>query len=237
MLWNHKSNLTDISGATRFLYLGENVRPTYTYFDYSLSFDLDTYHDRNIYLPLWLLRTESYAIPNSDYEVIETSSLTSSKVLSTNSNKVCYIGNNHVPNRIEAIGILKEYGFEVDTFGSQSNPIHSKHQTLQNYRYTLCFENSYYPGYITEKLFDTFSAGTIPIYWGFSSHLPLNPHSFYTCQPNISLQESISNLREWDREYIYDNSLPPIFKKDYLDNLHHKVELPLSKVLYKLFVA
>ena len=42
----------------------------------------------------------------------------------------------------------------------------SKSTTLAQYRYALCFENSVLKGWITEKLFDCFFAGTIPVYWG-----------------------------------------------------------------------
>jgi len=41
-----------------------------------------------------------------------------------------------------------------------------KLKTLTGYKFTLCFENTIFPGYITEKLFDCLLAGTIPIYLG-----------------------------------------------------------------------
>jgi alpha(1,3/1,4) fucosyltransferase len=42
----------------------------------------------------------------------------------------------------------------------------SKSETLARYKFALCFENSILKGWITEKLFDCFFAGTVPIYWG-----------------------------------------------------------------------
>ncbi len=45
-------------------------------------------------------------------------------------------------------------------------PARSKSQTLAQYRFALCFENSILKGWMTEKLFDCFFAGTIPVYWG-----------------------------------------------------------------------
>lgn len=41
-----------------------------------------------------------------------------------------------------------------------------KFPVLAQYDFCLCFENSSFPGYITEKLFDCFATGTIPIYSG-----------------------------------------------------------------------
>jgi len=41
-----------------------------------------------------------------------------------------------------------------------------KFDTLARYEFCLCYENSSFPGYITEKIFDCFATGTIPIYRG-----------------------------------------------------------------------
>jgi hypothetical protein len=45
-------------------------------------------------------------------------------------------------------------------------PAGQKLNILLNYKYCICFENSYFPGYITEKILDCFYAGAIPIYLG-----------------------------------------------------------------------
>ncbi len=45
-------------------------------------------------------------------------------------------------------------------------PCSSKINTMSQYDFALCFENLSMQGYITEKIFDCFYAGTIPIYWG-----------------------------------------------------------------------
>lgn len=42
----------------------------------------------------------------------------------------------------------------------------SKSETLGKYKFALCFENSILKGWTTEKIFDCFFAGTIPVYWG-----------------------------------------------------------------------
>ncbi|NGX37498.1 MAG: hypothetical protein K1000chlam2_00654 [Chlamydiae bacterium] len=49
--------------------------------------------------------------------------------------------------------------------GGYSSP--EKLNTLKNYRFCIYFENTHtIPGYVTEKLFDAFAAGCVPIYWG-----------------------------------------------------------------------
>ena len=41
-----------------------------------------------------------------------------------------------------------------------------KLEVLGKYKFALCIENSSFPGYISEKLFDCFFTGTIPVYLG-----------------------------------------------------------------------
>ncbi len=53
----------------------------------------------------------------------------------------------------------------------------SKAETLGQYKFALCFENSILKGWITEKIFDCFFAGTVPVYWGapdIEDHVPAN---------------------------------------------------------------
>ena len=53
--------------------------------------------------------------------------------------------------------------------------VRSKSSTLARYRFALCFENSVLRGWMTEKLFDCFFVGTIPIYWGAPEILDVVP--------------------------------------------------------------
>jgi len=41
-----------------------------------------------------------------------------------------------------------------------------KVKTISNYKFVVCFENTSYPGYVTEKIIDCFAAGSIPVYCG-----------------------------------------------------------------------
>jgi hypothetical protein len=61
-------------------------------------------------------------------------------------------------SRVEASAVARSYRGEV--------PVFDKVETLSNYRFALCFENTAFPGYVTEKIFDCFVAGCIPIYLG-----------------------------------------------------------------------
>jgi hypothetical protein len=41
-----------------------------------------------------------------------------------------------------------------------------KREILAETKFNICYENGVFPGYITEKIFDCFFAGCVPVYWG-----------------------------------------------------------------------
>jgi hypothetical protein len=89
---------------------------------------------------------------------------------------------NLIPKRIEFVRAL---GTDIDIYGAEpgigpnkwkefSNycgAAKDKLQTLSEYNFVLAFENTDYPGYITEKIIHAFMAGTIPLYWGGGGYL------------------------------------------------------------------
>lgn len=61
-------------------------------------------------------------------------------------------------------------------YPSYKGTVVSKLETLKQYKFSICYENARdIPGYITEKIFDCFFAGCIPVYWGannITDHIP-----------------------------------------------------------------
>jgi len=52
-------------------------------------------------------------------------------------------------------------------FKTYRGKVKSKKEVLEKYKFAICYENARdIPGYITEKIFDCFFAGCVPIYWG-----------------------------------------------------------------------
>jgi GR25 family glycosyltransferase involved in LPS biosynthesis len=65
----------------------------------------------------------------------------------------------------------------------------SKHHFFAEHKFTLSFENSQSPGYLTEKLLHAKMAGCVPLYWG-TAETDFNPQSFV----NLSQLTSSSNI-------------------------------------------
>jgi hypothetical protein len=86
-------------------------------------------------------------------------------------------------------------------------PVLGKVAALSSYRFAICFENTVFPGYLTEKIFDCFVAGCIPVYLGapdITEMIP--PGSFIDARDFADLAALESFLRsmkpEDAREYI-----------------------------------
>lgn len=60
--------------------------------------------------------------------------------------------------------IEKIFGFKIPA--SYKGVVENKVETISQFKFCLAFENAQAPGYITEKIFDCFKAGCVPIYLG-----------------------------------------------------------------------
>ena len=65
-------------------------------------------------------------------------------------------------------------------FKSYRGPITTKGEVLSRYKFAICFENARdFKGYVTEKIFDCFAAGCVPIYLGASNISELIPEDCF----------------------------------------------------------
>jgi hypothetical protein len=62
------------------------------------------------------------------------------------------------------------WGWEKTGYRSYRGAVPDKLAVLKNYRFCVCYENIQGKrGYVTEKIFDAFAGGCVPIYWGASN--------------------------------------------------------------------
>ncbi len=65
---------------------------------------------------------------------------------------------------------LKQHILRYFPYPSWKGRVEDKIGTIAWYKFNICFENmSDTPGYITEKIWDSFKAKTVPVYWGASN--------------------------------------------------------------------
>jgi len=66
----------------------------------------------------------------------------------------------------QANGLPGKYYQAAQQVWAGSLEYQRKREVMSSFKFTLCFENCIFPGYVTEKIFDCFLAGCIPIYFG-----------------------------------------------------------------------
>lgn len=68
----------------------------------------------------------------------------------------------------------------------------NKIEILKQYKFCICYENSRkLPGYITEKIFDAFVAGVVPIYWGDQSTKKVIPQECFIDREKFSSDHAL----------------------------------------------
>ena len=117
--------------------------------------------------------------------------------------KFCAIvASGYEPFRQMTAGMLNSIG-KVDAYGRVFGKVdpRSKYEILKDYTFSVCFENSLFPGYYTEKPLHAWVAGTIPLY--FSDNWVTNDFnslSFINRHSHASAEDFIGAVR-----YFCDN--------------------------------
>ncbi len=88
---------------------------------------------------------------------------------------------------------------------SYKSKVERKKPILEQYKFSICFENAKdISGYITEKIFDCFFAGCVPIYWGADNITEYIPRNCFIDKRDFNsyeeLYEFIKNMS--DKEYM-----------------------------------
>ena len=98
--------------------------------------------------------------------------------------------------KLESSMLAKFYAWtNVRPFPCYRGTIARKRDTLERYRFSICYENiSDLPGYITEKIFDCFFAGCIPVYWGASNICDYVPQTCFVDRRKFSDHESLHHF-------------------------------------------
>lgn len=94
------------------------------------------------------------------------------------------------------------------TYPSYKGKVKTKKDVLEQYKFVICFENARdISGYITEKIFDCFFSGCIPIYWGannITEHIPKNCFIDFT------------EFKDLNEMYQYITSMSDVVYQSYL---------------------
>lgn len=75
---------------------------------------------------------------------------------------------------------LYGYRWKAGKYKNYKGSVDNKLDTLKKYKFSICYENTgNMKGYITEKIFDCFAAGVVPVYLGASNITSYIPESCF----------------------------------------------------------
>ena len=85
-----------------------------------------------------------------------------------------------------------------------------KTSTIKNYKFCICYENTNTPGYITEKIFDCFYAGVVPVYLGAENVTETIPENCFINRRKFKDDEEV---------YQYMKAMSKETYEEYLQNI------------------
>ena len=149
------------------------------------------------------------------------------------------ISNRHYQFRNNFFHELSKYK-KVDSGGKFGNNINkvvnNKLLFISQYKFSIQMENSATPGYCTEKLFEGFRAGTIPIYHGDESIINIiNPKAFILVKDESDFNYTISLIKDLDNNDTKYNEMriqKIILDDNYLVNEENKI----ISFFYEIFI-
>jgi hypothetical protein len=200
-----------------FWYSGENVRPPQGEWDLYLGFDNNLDPARSVYFPLWYLTsTNLFSCVKKSYwgfKIPTIEELLAARVFTQKKKKfvAAFLGKSY-PMRLHAIEALSRIG-SIDVYGTAARrPVDDPSKIASDYNFILCLENDAYPGYVTEKPFEAYLSGAIPLYYSIDNLGFLNQNAMINLAnyPNISewasrVGEVSRNIDEY--KFIYEQPL------------------------------
>lgn len=225
----------------KIFYTGENVRPNYDDCDMSISFDEDT--EQNIRIPLYLLYIDFFNEKSwgNPFYLLPADWIESNPYSKAPKAGFCSaVFSNPTTERMALVEAFKSQYKPISCFGrpfgSHTDGEHLKYLIVSQYKFSLCPENTRYPGYVTEKLFHAKTAGAIPIYSGSNNCFnDFNPKCYIDidqCDSTEELVEKIKIIDNSDTEYEKIKN-EPLFTRNLYDagGIYSKLS-GLSRLFY-----
>lgn len=113
-----------------------------------------------------------------------------------------------------------------------------KYSTLNRFKFNICFENCEFPGYVTEKIFDSFLAGSIPIYYGAPDILDFVPETTFIDFRKFGSPESLDKylklISENQANVLLSEAQKFLLSEDFQK---HSLKTFISNIISKIIKA
>ena len=191
-------------------YASEELEPDFNVCDYAIGYTDISFYDRYLHLPLFAYPASVEKTKKALYRNFDD------QKVNQNRDKFCnfiYSNGKGDPFRAEVFHALSKYKHvdsagrylnnmgNIDIAGSRyaTNYEESKIKFLESYKFTIAMSNAQKFGYLDEKIFDAWLAGSVPIYWGDPKISEFfNPESFIDCTMCKTPEEVVEKVKEID---------------------------------------
>jgi len=198
--------------AVRIVVVGENFTPDFQHYDYAVGFEHIQIEDRylhwagkdkyaNPYGECYRINGEiMYDLAMSKHERVDIKEF-------MNRGFCCRVVSNDLCSvREEFFERLNEKCYVASGGRTKNNlqppePVKDKHKFLEKYKFNIAIENGVSPGYTTEKIYQAWAAGCIPIYWGNPEIAKeYNEEAFVNCHNFSSIDEAVKYVLELSQD-------------------------------------
>lgn len=184
----------------RIFYTGENQAPDFNICDYAMGYDHISFGDRYLRMPIYVHYTDKM-------EKMEVKHLRIDSEADSGRDGFCsfvYSNNSASQERnifFEKLSAYRQVASGGRFMNNVGGPVADKLEFQGKYKFSIAFENTSHPGYTTEKIVDSFAAGTIPIYWGDPRIAEtFNTGAFVNCHDYASLDDVVEAVKKIDQD-------------------------------------
>ena len=226
------------NNSIKIAFYTENQITDFNTADYCIGHSHINYFDRYFKFPVYFIY-RFFEFNNMEIEIVRNRTLNSSI-----RKKFCaaIITNGWWTTdgfRMNFINELNKYK-QVDMGGRYKNnvgPVNNKTEFLSSYKFSIAMENTEGDGYVSEKIFDAFLSGTIPIYYGdYMIDEYFNPEAFILIRGEKDMKQKIEYIKEIDNnDELYKKILSQklFLNKDYIKN---KTKEEFINFFYNIFL-
>lgn len=209
----------------KIFFTGENLRRYPDYADYclirkdiDLAIGFDVFEDsRYIRFPLWMM-DYTFAPTAGKEEIIRKCAQMRFPDIGSKRKFCCMVASNGADglrdeildsvSQIKQVDSAGRYRHNDDSLQSEFED--NKLLYLHQYNFNICPENTSAYGYTTEKLFQSITAGCIPVYWGaeFADKVVINEDAVIRWDRNDNGKEAMKKINElWSNELLLSEFL------------------------------
>ena len=220
--WGDIKEVKELKAKCKIFFYGENLerfpifndeKVLYDVFDLIVGFKETDISLKQVRFPLWLMYYSYYNYDEKD-NILSYIQKRYNENIKKHKEFFCTIVARHdwYGQRTKIYDVVCKYGdiYSPSTYRNNTKSIGKGHKEKIDYIsrgiYNICPENSCNDNYFTEKIFQAFEAGTIPIYW--ATDLPeveiINRNKYCFCDLNNreELEKSIVNVTKNPNQYI-----------------------------------